>query len=165
MACHINGICIVKKLILMTHKKELHEKLKKIIKENALNLIVHQYGNYVIQVIMENWEDNELEDIISLCKDKYVCLSNQKFSSNAVERIIEKNNENLEYYINQICTDNNLLEVIRNNFGNYVIQKAVKLSSGKAQEKLIKEILKHLHKLEDKKIINKWKMIISMTNF
>ena len=165
LACHINGICIVKKLILMTHKKELHEKLKKIIKENALNLIVHQYGNYVIQVIMENWEDNELEDIISLCKDKYVCLSNQKFSSNAVERIIEKNNENLEYYINQICTDNNLLEVIRNNFGNYVIQKAVKLSSGKAQEKLIKEILKHLHKLEDKKIINKWKMIISMTNF
>ena len=41
----------------------------------------------------------------------------------------------------------------------------MKLSSGKIQEKLIKEILKNLDKLEDKKIINKWKMIISNTNF
>ena len=164
LAYNINGICIVKKLILMTHKKELHEKLKKIIYDNTLNLIIHQYGNYVIQVIMENWEENELKDIIDLCKNKYVFLSNQKFSSNAVERIIERNNENLEYYINQICTDNNLSEVIKNNYGNYVIQKAVKLSSGKIQEKLIKEIVKNLHKLEDKKIINKWKMIISNTN-
>ena len=114
---------------------------------------------------MENWEDNELQDIINLCKDKYLFLSNQKYSSNAVERIIEKNKENLEYYINQICCENILFEVIKNNFGNYVIQKAVKLSSGKIQEKLIKEILKNLDKLEDKKIINKWKMIISNTNF
>ena len=165
LACHINGICIVKKLILLIHKKELHEKIKKKIYENTMNLIVHQYGNYVIQVIMENWDDNELEDIVNLCKDKYVYLSNQKFSSNAVERIIEKNNENLVYYIDQICENDNLSEVITNNYGNYVIQKAVKLSSGKSQEKLIKEIMKNLHKLEDKKIINKWKMIISTTNF
>ena len=165
LAYHINGICIVKKLILMTHKKELHEKIKKKIYENTLNLIVHQYGNYVIQVIMENWESNELDDIVNLCKDKYLFLSNQKYSSNAVERIIEKSKENLEYYINQICCESNLFEVIKNNFGNYVIQKAVKLSSGKIQEKLIKEIMKNLDKLEDKKIINKWKMIISNTNF
>ena len=130
-----------------------------------MNLIVHQYGNYVIQVIMENWEDRELEDIINLYKNKYVYLSNQKFSSNAMERIIEKNKANLEYYIDEICDNDNLYQVIRNNYGNYVIQKAVKLSSGKSQEKIIKEIIKNLYKLEDKKIINKWKMIISMTNF
>ena len=165
LAYHINGICIVKKLIVMTHKKELHEKLKKKIYDNTLDLIVHQYGNYVIQVIIENWEDNELKDIIDLCNDKYVALSNKKYSSNVVERIIEKNKENLENYINQICCENNLTEVIRNSYGNYVIQKAVKLSSGKIREKLIKEIMKNLNKLEEKKIISKWKMIISQTNF
>ena len=143
----------------------MHQKLKKKICENALNLIVHQYGNYVIQVIVENWDDNELEDIIKLYKDKYIYLSKQKYSSNVMERIIEKNKENLEFYINEICTDNNLSEVMQNNYANYVIQKAVKLSSGKSQERLIKDILKNMHKLEDKKIINKWKMIISMTNF
>ena len=161
LSYHINGICVVKKLLLMTYKKELHQKLKKKICENALNLIVHQYGNYVIQVIVENWDDNELEDIIKFYKDKYIYLSKQKYSSNVIERIIEKNKDNLEFYINEICTDNNLSEVMQNNYANYVIQKAVKLSSGKSQERLIKDILKNIHKLEDKKIINKWKMIIS----
>ena len=160
LSYHINGICIVKKLLLMTHKKDLHQKLKNKIIENALNLIVHQYGNYVIQVIVENWDDNELEDIINLYKNKYICLSKQKYSSNVVERIIEKNKKNLEFYINEICINNNLSEVMRNNYGNYVVQKAVKLSSGKIQEKLIKEIMKIIHKIEDKKVISKWKMII-----
>ena len=145
----------------MTHKKDLHKKLKKIIYDNALNLIVHQYGNYVIQVIVENWDDNDLEDIINIYKDKYIYLSKQKYSSNVIERIIEKNQKNLEYFINEICIDNNLSEVMRNNYGNYVVQKAVKLSSGKNQERLIKDIMKNIYKIEDKKIIGKWKMIIS----
>jgi hypothetical protein len=161
LAYHINGICIVKKLLLMTHKKELHQKLKKIIIENALNLIIHQYGNYVIQVIFENWDDFELEEILNKYKKKYIILSKQKYSSNAIERIIEKNNNNLEFYINEICSDNNIIELMINNYGNYVVQKAIKLSSGESQERLIQDIIKNLSKLEDKKIINKWRAIIS----
>jgi hypothetical protein len=161
LAYHINGICIVKKLLLMTHKKELHQKLKKIIIENALNLIIHQYGNYVIQVIFENWDDFELEEILNKYKNKYIILSKQKYSSNAIERIIEKNNNNLEFYINEICSDNNIIELMINNYGNYVVQKAIKLSSGESQERLIQDIIKNLSKLEDKKIINKWRAIIS----
>ena len=161
LAYHINGICIVKKLLLMTHKKELHQKLKKKVYDNALDLIVHQYGNYVIQVIFENWDDNELESILNQYKNKYIFLSKQKYSSNAIERIIEKNRDNLEYYINEICSENNLSELMLNNYGNYVIQKAIKLSSGKSQDRLINDIVKNLYIIEDKKIINKWKMIIS----
>ena len=145
----------------MTHKKDLHQKLKQKIIENALNLIVHQYGNYVIQVIFENWDDNELEDILKQYKNKYIYLSKLKYSSNAIERIIEKNKNNLEFYIKEICIENNISELILNNYGNYVIQKALKLSSGIYQNILIQEIYKNLYIIEDKKIINKWKMIIS----
>jgi mRNA-binding protein PUF3 len=161
LSYNMNGICVVKKLLLMTHKKDLHQKLKKIIIENALNLIVHQYGNYVIQVIFENWDDNELEDILNIYKKQFIYLSKLKYSSNAIERIIEKNKNNLEIYINEICTEINLSELMFNNYGNYVIQKAIKLSSGTSQDRIIKEILKNLYIIEDKKIINKWKMIIS----
>ena len=160
LAYHINGICIVKKLVLMTHKKELHNKVKKKIYENALNLIVHQYGNYVIQTIVENWDDNSLEEIINIYKTKYIYLSKQKYSSNAIERILEKNKKNLEFYINEVCKEN-IIEVIRNKYGNYVIQKAVKLASGKSKNIIISLINKNINKLEDKKIINKWKSIIS----
>ena len=161
LAYNINGICVVKKLLLMTHKKDLHHKLKKIINENALNLIVHQYGNYVIQVIFENWDDNELGDILKQYKNKLLYLSKLKFSSNVIERIIEKNKNNLDYFIKEICIENHLSELMLNNYGNYVIQKAIKLSSGKYQDILIREILNNLYIIEDKKIINKWKMIIS----
>ena len=161
LAYNINGICVVKKLLMMTHKKDLHYKLKNKINENALNLIVHQYGNYVIQVIFENWDDNELEDILNQYKNKFLYLSKLKFSSNVVERIIEKNKNNLDYFIKEICLENSLSELMLNNYGNYVIQKAIKLSSGKYQDILIQEIYNNLYMIEDKKIINKWKMIIS----
>ena len=161
LSFHINGICIVKKLLIMTHKKDLHKKIKKLIYDNAHNLIVHQYGNYVIQTIVENWDDNELVEIIGQYKNKYIYLSKQKYSSNVVERIIEKNAKNLEIYINEICKENNIIELIKNKYGNYVIQKAVKLSSGIIKERIIGEICKNINKLEDKKILNKWKTIIS----
>ena len=85
----------------------------------------------------------------------------QKFSSNVVERIIEKNQKNLENYINEIFQEKNIIEIIKNKYGNYVIQKAIKLSSGNYRGKIIGEINKNINKLEDKKIINKWKSIIS----
>ena len=161
LAYNINGICVVKKVLLMTHKKELHQKLKQKILENANNLIIHQYGNYVIQVIFENWDDNELEDILNHYTNKYIYLSKLKYSSNVIERIIEKNENNLNLYINSICVENHLSELMLNNYGNYVIQKALKLSSGTVQNMLIQEIFKNLYIIKDKKIFNKWKMIIS----
>ena len=165
LSFNINGICLVKKLLLMTHKKELHKKIKKIIYDNAYNLVIHQYGNYVIQTIVENWDTNELEDIINQYKNKYVFLSMEKYSSNAIERIIEKNKNNLEIYIDEICNDKNIIELIKNKYGNFVVQKAVKLSSGNIRDRIIGEISKNLNKLRDKKIINKWKAIISSKSF
>jgi len=164
LACHINGVCIAKKLLLMTHKRELHQKIKKIIIQNSDNLIIHQYGNYIIQTIVENWEDKDLEEIIDLYKNKYIYLSQQKYSSNVIERIIEKNEQNLEFYVNEILASNNLYEVMKNIYGNYVIQKALKLSSDKTKEKLIKNIMKNIHKFDDNKIVNKWKMIIASSS-
>ena len=84
-------------------------------------------------------------------------LSKQKYSSNAIERNFEKK----EMYINEVCNENNIIDTIKNKYGNYVIQKAVKLSSGIFREKIIGKISKVINKLEDKRIINKWKAIIS----
>ena len=141
---HINGICIVKKILSLTHKKDIHDKLKKIIKENAFNLIQHAYGNYVIQVIVENWDLNEILEILSNFHNKFTILSMSKYSSNVVERCIEKSPIILREYINEICENGRIAEIMKNNFGNYVIQKALKIS------------LKN-----DKKLILKWKSIVS----
>lgn len=49
---------------------------------------------------------------------------------------------------------------MKNPFGNYVVQKALKLSSGYYKGKLTGIIKKHIEKLNDRKLINKWKEIL-----
>ena len=157
LAYNTNGICLVKKILIMTHKKDLHKKLKKLIYVNALNLIVHQFGNYAIQTILENWDDSDLNEILELYKTKYAFLSIQKYSSNAVERILEKSEKNLEEYINKICEGDDLIEIIKNKYGNFVINKALLLSNENLKKKLNDKISENLHNFENINFINKWR--------
>ena len=157
LAYNNNGICLVKKILLMTHKKELHIKLKKLVFNNALNLIVHQYGNYAIQIIIENWDETDLKEILEIYENKYIFLSNQKFSSNVMERILEKSEKNLENYINEISKGYNLNELIKNKYGNFVIKKAYDLANGNLKKKLGESINENLKLLDNTKIVNKWK--------
>jgi hypothetical protein len=50
---------------------------------------------------------------------------------------------------------------MKNPFGNYVIQKALKLATGYHKGKLTGIIKKHIEKLHDKKLIAKWKNILA----
>ena len=159
LANNNNGICIVKKILSFTHKKNIHDKLKVIIKENGLQLILHPYANFVIQIVVECWTD--YKDILALYDKKYFNLSLEKYASNVVERCIEKDEEILNNYINEIVESNRIYEVMRSNYGNYVIQKAIKLSKGENKQKLIFNAAKEINKLNDAKLIIKWKSILS----
>ena len=159
LANNNNGICVVKKILTFTHKKNVHDRLKIIIKDNALQLIIHPYANFVIQIVVECWTD--YKDILVLFEKKYFNLSLEKYASNVVERCIEKDEEILNNYINEIVDSNRIFEVMRSNYGNYDIQKAIKLSSGENKQKLIFNSAKDIKKLNDAKLIIKWKSILS----
>ena len=159
LANNNNGICVVKKILTFTHKKNIHDRLKIIIKDNALQLIIHPYANFVIQIVVECWAD--YKDILVLFEKKYFNLSLEKYASNVVERCIEKDEEILDNYINEIVDSNRICEVMRSNYGNYVIQKAIKLSKGENKKKLIFNSAKDINKLNDAKLIIKWKSILS----
>jgi hypothetical protein len=49
---------------------------------------------------------------------------------------------------------------MKNSFGNYVVQKALKLATGFMKVKLTNNIKKNMEKLTDKKLVNKWKSIL-----
>ena len=159
LANNSNGICIVKKLLSFTHKKNLHDKLKIIVKENALQLISHPFGNFVIQVVVECW--NDYNDILYLFDKKYYSLSLEKYASNVVERCIEKDENILSNYIEEIININKICEVMKSNYGNYVIQKAIKLAKGEYKKKLVFNAAKDINKLKEPKLIKKWKSILS----
>jgi hypothetical protein len=159
LANNSNGICIIKKILTFTHKKTLHDKIKVIIKENGLQLISHPYANFVIQIVVECWSD--YKDILVLFDKKYYNLSLEKYASNVVERCIEKDEEILNNYIDEIVDSNRIYEVMRSNYGNYVVQKAIKLSKGEHKKTLIFNAAKDINKLNDAKLIIKWKSILS----
>ena len=160
LAYNINGICLIKKIVSFTHKKNLHEQIKKIVEENSMELIVHPNGNYVIQELVESWDLNEVKQSLLLYKNKLTMLSMEKYSSNVIEKYIEKSDDILNEFINEIIFQGKISEIMKSNFGNFVIQKAIKLSSGENKRKLIIEVSKNIYKLNDKKLIIKWKDLI-----
>ena len=129
------------------------------VKENALNFVKHPYANFVIQVIIECWAD--YKEILNIFDKKYFNLSLEKYGSNVVERCLEKDETLLNNYIDEIINSNHIYEVMRSNFGNYVIQKAIKLSKGESKNKLIFNAAKDVNKLNDCKLIIKWTSILS----
>ena len=160
LAYNANGICLVKKIITFTHKIKIHEQIKNIVEENSMDLIKHPYGNYVIQVLVDNWDLPEVKQILKLYDKQFTSLSMEKYSSNVMERCIEKSDDILSQYIDEVCESGKIFEVMKNNFGNYVIQKALRLCSGNDRRKLVIEVSKNIYKLNDKKLIAKWKNLI-----
>ena len=85
----------------------------------------------------------------------------QKFSSNVVEKFLQKGGDSIiAKYIEEVSFNNRIVDLMKNNYGNYVVQKALKLSSSNNKYKLIDIILKNLEKIGDKKLILKWKFIV-----
>jgi len=160
-----NGLCVVKQEILIEYKIKNNnfKKLKNLLIENSLILIQNPFGNYALQTVIDNWELEDIKELIYTFKDKCVILSIQKYSSNVIERCIEKSEEFLNNFIIEISKDDNSIGLLmKNNYGNYVIQTALKaLKNNNFKIMLINMMNRNLLILNDKKLINKWKSIIS----
>jgi hypothetical protein len=50
---------------------------------------------------------------------------------------------------------------MKNNYGNYVVQKALKLSREENRNRLVNSIVKNIHKIGDGKLKLKWQSIIN----
>ena len=159
---HVNGLCLVKKILIIQYHNNSYSNLKEIIINKCSELIENPYGNYALQIVIDNWNNNDLFDIFKQFFGHLTELSSMKYASNVIERFIEKNEEFLNEYILEICVKKNTIgTLIKNSFGNYVIQTALKHSKGKFKIILINSIENNINFLNDKKLIHKWKNIIS----
>jgi hypothetical protein len=157
-----NGLCVVKKIIIVEYKKNYFHKIKELSEENALVLIQNPFGNYTLQCIIDNWQLEDIEKLIQMFIGKCSVLSVQKFSSNVIEKCIEKSQYFLKEFLNE-CNANNFCGtgvLMQSNYGNYVIQTALKVISGKDRDDFIVGIYKNFSKITDKKLISKWKNIL-----
>ena len=89
----VNGICLVKNFIKTNSIENDKQKMKIIITNNFILLAQSPFGNYAIQFLMEKLKSNELNEIFTVLNENIFKLSVQQFSSNVVEKAIEKMDE------------------------------------------------------------------------
>jgi pumilio RNA-binding family len=121
------------------HQKE---KISKNIIENIDKLINDKYGNYSLQAIIKKLENekNLIEPIYLYISDNIVELSKQKYSSNVIDKFIMKKDKYSKMLVNDMIKKNIIKDIIKDQYGNYVVQKALSISDEKTVHEIIKEI-------------------------
>ena len=127
LALNSDCIFIVEKFISTISIKENKEKINDIICENCIKLAINPYGNYLIQYLFQIWKDSYIEKINNIIIENANFLAKQRYSSNVIEKAIELYDINIKpRLIRSLSLGGDILEIIKNQYGHYVLNKAVK---------------------------------------
>ena len=162
-----NGICLIKIFMKTNTVIENKKRIYDIITKNFVTLAESPFGNYGIQYIMEIWNNDDLKDIQKKIMENIYELSLQQFSSNVIEKAIEIFEENRIEIIKKLCFDEKFfLVLIKNKFGKYVLNKAIKFMKldikKEFQIRLTNNIKNNCYKNKDKNKIKK--LLIKLKN-
>ncbi|GFP97365.1 pumilio homolog 2 [Phtheirospermum japonicum] len=112
-----------------------------------------QYGNYVVQHVLEHGKSHERTAIIQELAGKIVQMSQQKFASNVVEKCLTFGDPSeRQLLVNEMLgtTDENepLQAMMKDQFANYVVQKVLETCSDQQRELIMSRIKVHLNALK-----------------
>lgn len=120
----------------------------------TFSLVQDQYGNYVTQHVIEQGKPEDRAKIISLVTNHLLHFSKHKFASNVVEKSIAYGTPEQKREIVRVVTEvrpdgNSPLHLLmRDQYGNYVIQKLLTLLSGADRDTLVEQIKPQLQNLK-----------------
>jgi hypothetical protein len=156
MATSNNGLPIIKKAI--AKFKNSKDQFVKIIVEHTMTLAQHPFGNYAIQVAIENWDESECQEIFNIVISNLQQLSMQKISSNVVEKFLDKAcQETINYSLKLINNKEFMKMLIRNMYGFFVVERALMRSDDEEMKREIAiEISANIKSLSDKSLKRKW---------
>ena len=137
-----NGICLIKKFIGNCVSTNNKKRIINALTDNCIEICQSPFGNYVIQYILEEWGVNECLPIVNIIIKNICMLSIQKFSSNVSEKILSliDNNEK-KMLSHQLFFTDQIMNVLKNKYGRYVLQKAVKILDEKEKDNVYKHLL------------------------
>ena len=145
---HQYGCRVIQRLFKYCSNEQIKEMLKKIY-SHINELILDKYGNYVVQFIIENNKEiDNLNEIYQAISGYIYNYSLHKFASNVIEKALSKGNEKQRKdIINEIILLDEekkgiIISMVKDKFGNYVIQKMIEYSEPLIKQKIINKILK-----------------------
>ena len=124
LAMDMYGVCTVKKFIGYT-KNELHKKqILNIILTNFISISENQYGNYLIQYILEYWWDSKEGLFLKkICISKFHILALNHFSSYICDLFIKLSSVEDKEILMSSLIKNNTIALLNNNHGNFIKNK------------------------------------------
>ncbi|KAJ5313676.1 alpha/beta hydrolase fold domain-containing protein [Penicillium atrosanguineum] len=153
LAAHPYGCRVIQRML--EHCEEVdRESILGELHACTANLIPDQFGNYVIQHVIENGDEKDRDRMIVIVNSQLLAYSKHKFASNVVEKSIEFGDEGQRNHIISTLTSSNdrgespLLGLMRDQYGNYVIQKVLGQLKGAEREALIEQIKPLLSQLK-----------------
>ncbi|KAF2274169.1 ARM repeat-containing protein [Westerdykella ornata] len=125
---HRHGCCVLQRCI--DHASGFQKvQLVRQITANSFDLVQDPFGNYVVQYILDL---NDYSFTNPLClgfAGKVAELSKQKFSSNVIEKCIRCADMNTKrIMIEELMQEEELEKLMRDSYGNYVIQTALEFA-------------------------------------
>eukprot|EP00588_Corethron_pennatum_P010373 CAMPEP_0194264986 /NCGR_PEP_ID=MMETSP0169-20130528/341_1 /TAXON_ID=218684 /ORGANISM="Corethron pennatum, Strain L29A3" /LENGTH=841 /DNA_ID=CAMNT_0039005351 /DNA_START=305 /DNA_END=2830 /DNA_ORIENTATION=+ len=144
VARHRHGCCVIQRCLDSPVSPARSNLVAKIV-ENALDLMQDAYGNYVVQYVLDVCSEEEATAVCESVIGKVSLLAVQKFSSNVIEKCLEKSNDRIqELYLQEISKPENVRSLMGDPFGNYVIQRGIAVATHSQSVRLVEVMRPHL---------------------
>lgn len=133
MAVHAYGCRVIQRMLEKGNEQDKAEIMKELDTCTHI-LITDQYGNYVAQHVIERGTPHDSSRFIDLVLKQVLTYSKHKFASNVVEKCFVKGTPAQRTDVRQQLTapgsdgTSPLLQLARDQYGNYVIRKSTKPS-------------------------------------
>lgn len=111
------------------------------------HLFTHNYlQNYVIQFVLEHGQPQDKAMVISKLRGQMLLMARHKFASNVCEKaLVTADPVNRSILIDEIMTPKQdgvsaIVTMMKDQFANYVLQRALAVAEGEQKEALINKI-------------------------
>ncbi|KAJ4725771.1 Pumilio-like protein [Melia azedarach] len=153
LSTHPYGCRVIQRILEHCKDPKTQSKVMDEILGSVSMLAQDQYGNYVVQHVLEHGKPHERSIIIEELAGKIVQMSQQKFASNVVEKCLTFGGPNeRQLLVNEMLgsTDENepLQAMMKDQFANYVVQKVLETCDDQQRELILSRIKVHLNALK-----------------
>lgn len=150
MAKHCNGCRVIQRLIEYCASVQISVLLDEVLR-SAPELATDQYGNYVVQHVMEHSSrPGDRQHIMQIVRKNVLSMSCHKYASNVTEKALSCGTaEERAMLIQAIVGPPDeahppLLSMMRDRFGNYMVQRVISLAEGPQRDALLWKLQEHM---------------------
>ncbi|KAK4743094.1 hypothetical protein SAY87_001095 [Trapa incisa] len=153
LSTHPYGCRVIQRILEHCHNPRTQQIMMDEIMQSVCMLAQDQYGNYVVQHVLEHGKPHERSAIIETLTGRIVHMSQQKFASNVIEKCLAFGTPTERHImVNEMLgssDENDPLQVMmKDQFANYVVQKVLETCDDHQLEVILNRIKIHLTTLK-----------------